>query len=145
MDAKAELALDMVLSRIPKSALDKVVVLNPAMDFPPGLNVLAGDGRSADLRADDILSVIRDLYSNYFGPRTADVLLAALSTIAPIPGATIAWLPRLLSEPGFRARILPAVRDDYLRQFWASYDAMSEHQQAQYAGDRKSTRLNSSH
>ena len=134
MDAKAELALDLVLSRIPEQAQDKVVVLDPAMDFPPGLNVLAGDGRSTDLRVDDIVGVIRDLYSNYFGPRTADVLLAALSTIAPIPGATIAWLPRLLSEPGFRARIMPEVRDDYLRQFWASYDAMSEHQQAQYAG-----------
>lgn len=134
MDAKAELALDMVLARIPEEARDKVVVLNPAMDFPPGLNILASDGRSTDLRVDDILGVIRDLYSNYFGPRTADVLLAALSTIAPIPGATIAWLPRLLSEPGFRARIMPEVRDDYLRQFWASYDAMSEHQQAQYAG-----------
>lgn len=134
MDAKAELALDLVLSRIPKEAQDKVVVLDPAMDFPPGLNVLASDGRSTDLRVDDIVGVIRDLYSNYFGPRTADVLLAALSTIAPIPGATIAWLPRLLSEPGFRARIMPEIRDDYLRQFWASYDAMSEHQQAQYAG-----------
>jgi hypothetical protein len=133
IDPKTDLAMD-VLARVPAHRLDDVVVMDPLLELPPGMNVLAQPGRSAELRADSIVGVIRNLYPTMFGPRTADVLTSAVLALTYVPGATIAWLPRLLTEPGLRARIMPLIDDEYLRGFWTQYDALNEGAQAQYAG-----------
>lgn len=132
IDPKTDLAMD-VLARIPKGREDDVVVLDPTHEQPVGLNFFASP-RSPELIADSILTVIRDLFPTMFGPRTSDVLHSALLTLATLPGATLDQLPRLLTEPGFRARVLRRVADPHVRSFWTSFDAMSEHQQAQFVG-----------
>lgn len=133
IDPKTDLVMDL-LSRVPKARWDDVVVLDPSHEMPVGVNPFNIPGRSPELIADAILSVIRDLFPSMFGPRTSDVLHSALLTLASNPGATIDQLPRLLTEPGFRARLLPTIRDPHLRGFWQQFDALSETAQAQWAG-----------
>jgi len=132
IDPKTDLAMD-VLRRVPANRLDDVVVLDPTHQQPVGLNFFTSP-RPPELIADSILTVIRDLFPTMFGPRTSDVLHSALLTLATLPGATLDQLPRLLTEPGFRARVLQRVTDPHVRSFWTSFDAMSEHQQAQFVG-----------
>lgn len=132
IDPKTDLAMD-VLARIPKGREDDVVVLDPTHEQPVGLNFFASP-RSPELIADSIVAVIRDLFPTMFGPRTSDVLHSALLTLAGLPEATLDQLPRLLTEPGFRARVIGRVTDPHVRSFWTSFDAMSEHQQAQFVG-----------
>jgi len=132
IDPKSDLAMD-VLARVPKNRENDIVVLNPVHEQPVGLNFFASP-RSPELIADSILTVIRDLFPTMFGPRTSDVLHSALLTLATSPGATLDQLPRLLTEPGFRGRVLERVTDPHVRSFWTSFDAMSEGQQAQFVG-----------
>lgn len=132
IDPKTDLVMD-VLARIPKGREDEVVVLDPTHQQPVGLNFFSSP-RSPELIADSILTVVRDLFPTMFGPRTSDVLHSALLTLTAAPGATLDQLPRLLTEPGFRSRILQQVNDLHVRSFWQSFDAMSEHQQAQFVG-----------
>jgi len=132
IDPKTDLAMD-ILARVPKGREDDVVVLDPTHELPVGVNFFASP-RSPELIADSILTVIRDLFPSMFGPRTSDVLHSALLTLAVLPGATLDQLPRLLTEPGFRARALSRVTDPHLRSFWTSFDVMSIDAQAQFVG-----------
>jgi len=133
IDPKTDLVRD-ALSAVSPARRDDVVVLDPSQPQPIGLNPLAQPGRSPELIADNLLTVFRELFPTMFGPRTSDVLHSALLTIAPIPGATLTWLPRLLTESGFRRSLLAQVTDESLLSFWQQFDVMSAAQQAQFIG-----------
>jgi len=133
IDPKTDLVMD-TLARVPANRRDDVVVLDPAQERPVGLNPLVQPGRSPELIADSILTVIRDLFPNLFGPRTSDVLHSALLTIAGVQGATLTWLPRLLTDTGFRQSLTPRIEDETLLSFWQEFDRLSPAQQAQFVG-----------
>jgi hypothetical protein len=131
IDPKTDLVND-VLARIPKHRRNDVVVVDPTDSHPVGLNPLSAAGRSPQLVADSILAVFKDLFSDSWGPRTQDILTAALLTLASYPGATLTMLPALLTDDAFRKRIRRANDDQIgLGSFWASYEAMSIEQRAQ--------------
>ena len=134
IDPKGDLAHD-VLARVPPGRHSDVVVLDPTHARPVGLNPLSLSRSQPELVADRILTVIRELFPTMFGPRTSDVLHASLLTLARQPGATLTWLPRLLVDPVFRAGFIGNLHDpDGLDGFWASFNAMSAAQQAQFVG-----------
>ena len=64
--------------------------------------------------------------------RTADVLSAALLTLARIPQATLVWLVPLLTNPAFRRRVLALAPADPLGTdvFWQGYEAKPVRTQA---------------
>lgn len=134
VDPKSDLILESVLARVPFARRNDVVILDPLHQLPLGMNVLNQPGRAPELIADSIVSIIRSLFPNEFGPRTSDVLNASLLTLVGIPGATMTWLVRLLTEPGFRIRILGQITDPLLQSYWLEFDSMSPAQQAQYVG-----------
>lgn len=120
--------IDDVLKRIPKSRLNDVILLDPNdKSFPVGLNPLAPSGRAPELVADQLLGVFHKLYAAHWGPRTQDILGAALQTLAQVPGSTLIGLPLLLTDQGFRRRTLKHISDPVaLGPFWAGYEAWSE-------------------
>ena len=133
IDPKGDLVSD-VLARAPERRADDVVVLDPSHDRPVGLNPLAAPDTPPELIADGILAIVRDLYPQAFGPRTADVLHASLLTLASTPGSTLALLPRLLTDARFRRSLVAKVRDDVLLDYWAEFDGLSNGQQIQHIG-----------
>jgi hypothetical protein len=130
VDPKADLVSD-VLAQIPPHRHDDVVVIDPTQANPVGLNPLITPGSSAELTADGILAIMKDLFASAFGPRTTDVMHAALLTLAHHGKASLVWLPRLLTDPAFR-RTLTSTLDDPigLGPFWAQFEALSPGQQA---------------
>ena len=62
-----------------------------------------------------VLGVLAELFRDSWGIRTADVLSAALLTLARIPQATLVWLVPLLTNPAFRRRVLALAPPDPLR------------------------------
>lgn len=133
IDPKGDL-VDDVLRRVPAARAEDVVVLDPADEQRPvGLNVLQGGGRPAELIADQVLAVFHDLYRDNWGPRTQDILHAALLTLADKPGMTLCALPVLLSNPPFRRKQVAELTDKVaLRPFWHWFNSLgdAERQQA---------------
>lgn len=133
IDPKGDLVVD-ILDRLPAEVAERVVLLDPdEADAPPTLNVLEGD--DPDLVVDHLVGIFRRIFEAYWGPRTDDVLRSACLTLLRRPGATLAEVPRLLGDEGFRRPYVAGLRDQAgLGGFWSWYDAQSEAQQAQVVG-----------
>ena len=130
LDPKGDLATDFV-ARLPQERAADVVVLDPTNPCPVGFNPLAGPPELAVVKAEAVvtaeavLGVLAELFRDSWGIRTADVLSAALLTLARIPQATLVWLVPLLTNPAFRRRVLALAPADPLGTdvFWQGYEA----------------------
>ena len=138
VDPKGDLVSDLC-ERLPAGAEDQLVLIDPEEhEAPPVLNVLAGE--DPDLVVDNVVGIFRSIFAAYWGPRTDDVLRAAcltlLRTSSTESPASLADVPRLLSESAYRAPRVDAVKDDHvgLGGFWKWYDEMSEANRAQVIG-----------
>lgn len=131
LDPKGDL-VDDVLARIPNDRVDDVVVLDPSdREMPVGLNPLAGGGQP-ELAVDGVLAVFHDLYAESWGPRTQDILHAALLTLARRRDASLVMVPLLLTNPGFRRSLTAQIDDPIaLGPFWAWYEGLSEGERQQ--------------
>jgi hypothetical protein len=138
VDPKGDLVTD-ICDRLPAGAEARTVLIDPAeRQAPPVLNVLAGPG--PDLVVDNLVGIFRNIFAAYWGPRTDDVLRAACLTLRRTDTedhpASLADVPRLLSDEGFRAPRVAAVKDDSvgLGGFWRWYDQLGTAAQSQVAG-----------
>ena len=131
LDPKGDLATDF-LARLPQERAYDVVVLDPTNPCPVGFNPLAGPPELAVVTAEAVLGVLAELFRDSWGIRTADVLSAALLTLARIPQATLVWLVPLLTNPAFRRRVLALAPPDPLGTdvFWQGYEAKPVRTQA---------------
>ncbi|MHB8448949.1 MAG: type IV secretory system conjugative DNA transfer family protein [Mycobacteriales bacterium] len=139
LDPKGDLITD-VLARLPASVGDRLVLIDPAETAAPAaVNVLDTTGRSPELVTDRVVGVFARLYASYWGPRIEDVLRCACLTLTRQPAptdhgtaATLADIPRLLSQPAYRAGIVARITDTTgLTGFWAWYDGLTEAARAQ--------------
>jgi len=129
IDPKGDLVTD-VLERLPKAQHGAVVVVEPGEGKRVvGINPLHGPREEAERRADELLAVFKELFGSSIGPRSSDVLMHALITAARLPDGSLTDVPALLTQAGFRRRVLPSVTDPLvLGPFWAGFEAMSEQQ-----------------
>lgn len=130
VDPKGDLIED-CLDRVPLHRLRDVIVLDPAdEDRPVGLNPLGRPGADQELVVDQVVSIFHQIFAESWGPRTDDILRAALLTLVNQPGMTLCEVPVLLTQDDFRARLVGRLDDSVLEGFWASYDAMSPAERA---------------
>lgn len=136
IDPKGDLVSD-VLRRVPTQELDRVAVLDPADTAPLGFNPLEGGA----VGIDGVVHVLRSIWTDSWGPRLGDVLLAGLLTLAD-PGTkdtrhTVTELPLLLTDAAFRRPLVArAVRRDPLGlgTFWPWYQSLSPQMLGQVLG-----------
>ncbi len=137
IESKGDLVTD-VLARIPSDRVDDVVVLDPTDSAPVGLNPLAGvRGHRADLVVDQMLGLFHALWRDSWGPRTNDVLHAALRTIAGHPDASLVTVAALLSDDEVRRRLTDGIasKDPFgLGPFWDWFEALTPEARAQVCG-----------
>lgn len=121
-----------ILERIPASRADDVVVIDPSDDNPVGFNPLALPGNPT-LMADAILAVFKEIFSDSWGVRSQDVLSAALLTLVETDGASLLWLPPLLTDENFRHKITKDVKDKItLKPFWDTFDNLRPAEREQW-------------
>lgn len=114
-----------------------MVLFDPAQrEWPLGLNVLdCADETERELVTDGVVSIFRKTYERFWGPRTDDILRAAVLTLLRHPGATLCDVPVLLMNRDVRARLTKRLDDPIgLRPFWQEYEAFSDGQRAQMIG-----------
>lgn len=126
--------VDDVLLGVPSTRREDVVVIEPGVGREViGINPLAGAAEDAELRADQVLHLFREVFGHAgIGPRSNDILLHALTALARSSGGTLADLPVLLTNSTFRRRLLSEVTDPLvLAPFFAWYDSISDAERAQ--------------
>jgi len=134
IDPKGDLAMD-TLAQIPEKRWRDVVVIDPTLPHPVGLNPLATSPERRALATYGILAVFRGLFPTAFGPRTSDIMHASVLTLMGSPGATLVQLPALLTDAQFRRSLTNRIDDPVgLGSFWAQWEAMSPGQQAEAIG-----------
>jgi hypothetical protein len=123
IEAKGDLIKDL-LGLIPETAADKVVLIDPDDPNPrPSLNVLGG--AELDMGVDNLVGIFHQIYADYWGPRTDDILRGCALTLARHNG-TLADVPTLLIDPEYRRRLVAGLRDPLLLGFWHWYENLSE-------------------
>ena len=132
IDPKADLVND-ILARIPEHRKNDVVVIDPSDTCPVGFNPLAFNKyQNPPLLADAILAVLKEIFSDNWGIRSQDILSAALLTLVEMKGASLLWLPPLLTDTAFRRKITAKVKDKVaLKPFWDNFEAMKETERRQ--------------
>ncbi|MFF0493952.1 type IV secretory system conjugative DNA transfer family protein [Nocardia sp. NPDC004068] len=117
-----------ILARIPAERAGDIVLLDPLDEAPVGINPLAySEGRTPEVIADSLFGTIHAIHGD-LGPRSADILRNSLEVLAKRDDASLAMLPLLLTNPGFRRSLTQRViRDDPFAAgpFWAWFDALS--------------------
>ncbi|MBF8190578.1 TraM recognition domain-containing protein [Nonomuraea sp. K274] len=127
IEAKGDLVLDL-LGLIPEDRAAKVVLVDPDDQHArPSLNVLGGPDLA--MGVDNLVGIFHQIYADYWGPRTDDILRGCALTLAR-NGGTLADIPTLLSDTAFRRRQIATIGDPLLRGFWTWYSALSEAAQA---------------
>lgn len=128
IDPKGDLVTD-ILTRLPDTGLERLVLFDPLASANPCLNPLEGPKHAT---VDNLVSVFSRVFASSWGPRTEDILRAACLTLRARDDApTLDVLPRLLTDPATRARHRHAVAGDpTLRGFWDWYDQLTDAGQA---------------
>ena len=131
IDPKADLVND-ILARIPSERDDDVVVLDPSDPNPVGFNPFAfKDYGNPNLIADAVTAVFKDVFSENWGIRSQDIFTAGLLTLAQTDGASLLWLPTLLTNEAFRRKVTSGIKDKIgLEPYWAGYEEMKDTQRA---------------
>ena len=141
IEPKGDLVTDL-LDRLPADVADRLVIIDP--DQPgarPSLNPLAVPPAARWTAVDNLLGIFRRVWADYWGPRTEDVLRAALLTLTH-PAVTrggemvpsLADVPALLTDPGYREQVVSRVRDPLLAGFWGWYAQLGDGASAAVTG-----------
>src|SRR5262249_16405291 len=119
IDPHADLAEE-VLDRVPASRVNDVVYLNPSdLEYPVAFNPLenvASDQRH--LVASGIISTLKKVWSESWGPRLEYILRNALLTLLENPESTLLDVPRLLTDEKFREQAIKRITHPQVRAFW---------------------------
>ncbi|HEY4361445.1 MAG TPA: TraM recognition domain-containing protein, partial [Bryobacteraceae bacterium] len=118
-----------LLESIPRSRSNDVIYFNPAdRTRVIGLNVLesvARDQRS--LVVSSLISILRNLYPNNWGPRTEYILEHTVYALLEQKElVSLAALPKLLIDPRYRKEIVKCVTDPAVRTFFQFYEAQND-------------------
>ncbi len=138
LDPKVDLFRS-VLERLPlprERLTDVVVISSDGSELTPGINPLeVVPGADPDLVAENVLAIFQRTFAEFWGPRTSDILKAALLTLVRQPEATLAHIPLLLTDAGFRSRFVRDLGDPVgLGSFWDYYERLTEAQRLEAIG-----------
>jgi hypothetical protein len=133
IDPKGDLVEDL-LARVPEGREDDVELFDPAEPAPLTMNML--DNPDRDLGVDQLVAIFRKVFQADWGPRTDDILRATLLTLTSNGrSATLADVPRLLTDPAWQAELIAQIDDPVgLGPFWRWYQGLSEAQRSNSTG-----------
>lgn len=121
--------VDDLLYSIPRHRTNDVIYFDPGEpERVPGINILERvSRRDRSLVVSAIISTLRNLYPNNWGPRTEYILEHVVYALLAQPEPpTLAALPKLLVNDAYRKRIVAKVADPAIRAFFDFYESQND-------------------
>jgi hypothetical protein len=112
--------VETILDLVPPSRVLDTIYINPAdTAYPFALNPIdTTAGLSPSLMASALLSVLKQAWPDFWGPRLEYVFRSSLPSLFNLKGATLLDLHRLLVNLECRQRLVSRLKDPQLLQFW---------------------------
>lgn len=142
IDPKSDLVRSL-LERYPEARRDDLILFDPSnLDRTTGFNPLAAHGGEHDreLAAETITHILRDIYREYWGPRTDDLLRACLLSLVQVPAPNgerfaMTEIPELLTNTTLRRYVANHPRQhERWKKYWHEYDLRSQADQLTMIG-----------
>lgn len=142
LDPKADLVTE-ILARFPEERQPDLLLLDPSdLVNPVGFNPLAARGgeHARELAAETIAHVLKDIFREFWGPRTDDILRAALLSLVQVSAPNgepfaLTEVPEMLTNSGLRRYVASHPKQhDRWRQYWHDYDQRSQAEQLNMVG-----------
>jgi hypothetical protein len=116
---------------IPPNRVKDVILLDPLdPDYAVGFNPFTSSP-DPSLVADQLGELFERIWSQFWGPRTAQLAHMGLLTLARRKGSTLLDLPRLYLDPAFRARLIAHLDDPVgLGPDWQWFESLPAREQA---------------
>jgi hypothetical protein len=120
VDPHGDYATD-IMKYIPEYRVKDVVYLNPAdREFPMAFNPMeVTDPAMKDHISSELVGVLKRMFDSW-GPRLEYILRYTILALLDYPGATMLDIPRMLTEKGFRKKIIREIKDPIVRSFWVT-------------------------
>lgn len=112
--------IERIVRFIPPSRINDVVYFNPAdLNHPIAFNVLEKVSiEQRHLVASGLIGVFKKIWADSWGPRLEYVLHNAISALLEYPGSTLLGIMRMLTDKGFRKRVIAKINDPVVKAFW---------------------------
>ncbi len=112
---------EFLLDRIPPHRWNQVCLLDLSqLEWVVAINVLEAADLDEHARVADALVVaLRDVWADSWGPRMETILRHATLALLEMPGATIAHIPRLLTDDDFRRKLTARITKPLTRSFFS--------------------------
>ena len=115
--------IKLVLRRIPDKRIDDVVLFDAAdTEYPFALNILeAHDEAERERIVAETIMALERYFPASWGPRLERILQYTIRTVLhAIPGATLADVELMLTDPAYREGVLAKTTDPRMLQFWTN-------------------------
>ncbi len=139
IDPKGDLTRDL-LDRLPEGAGRRLVLIDPDETQAPAAFNLLGLAPDPEDTCDQLVGVMARVWHSTWGPRTDDLARHAILTLVHLPDATLADLPRLLTDPALRKLAMrhvakaDTVYRNGLEAFWDSWESQTPGEIGRIAG-----------
>jgi len=119
IDPHGDLAED-ILDFIPAWRVRDVVYFDPGdLENPVGFNPLEDvEPDRRHLVCSGIIEVFKKMWADSWGPRLEYVLRHAILALLEVPGSTLLGVMRMLSDRGYRRKVVERLSDPVVKNFW---------------------------
>jgi len=113
-------AVENLLNVVPPHRINDVIYFDPSdVDNPVAFNVLeAIDPEYKYLVASGLVSSLKKIWADSWGPRLEYILRNTILALLDYPGSTILGILRMLSDKGFRKKVIDKIQDPVVKSFW---------------------------
>lgn len=121
VDPHGEFA-ESLLEKIPKERVNDVIYFNPSdQESAIGFNVLEiADPQYKHLVASGLMGIFTKIWSNVWSARMEYILNNAVLALLDTPGSTLLGILRLLTDSGYRQKIIANIKDPVVKSFWVN-------------------------
>jgi len=120
MDPHGDIIED-ILNFIPESRIGDVCLVDPSdAAFPPAFNPLAsGDVDFRHQLAEGLIEVMKKQFGTNWNPRLEHIVRFTALALLDYPQATMYGMVLMLTDHGYRQRVVGHVKDEMVKRFWA--------------------------